>query len=242
MPQATINQQHLHEEGFTPGPWMVATSCSYRRIIRECGKPVIVPLPKPKGPYAYLSVTEKDLDLALATPGLIASTVNLVGILGLSLGDHSDAEGEAYRMGREALAAAVNDATAYSMIRKNEQLAPLTQSDLHEFGIAPGPWREDSISGDKVIVNEQGTVVVRPDTHWADNHPDLAAEMANLEAIAAAPWLMVALVNMLGAVYPSVADFNEAQHQVFEDAVGLIQDVLDVDRADKLLSIVLFDD
>lgn len=55
----------------TPGPWMVATSCSWRRILTERGEPVIVPTTHRVDGHPDLNATMADLNMAALSPRLL---------------------------------------------------------------------------------------------------------------------------------------------------------------------------
>ncbi|NIO75625.1 MAG: hypothetical protein GTN69_07040 [Armatimonadetes bacterium] len=55
------------EQGVTEGPWEVATSCSWRRILRRFhGDGVIVPTVNPADKHPDLDARRKDLDFVVA--------------------------------------------------------------------------------------------------------------------------------------------------------------------------------
>lgn len=80
------------EPGFTPGPWLIATSCSWRRIVSESGNPVCAPTIQrsdnhpdlhfpnggESGPDAHLIASAPELYAALdeAVKDLVAYQVN----------------------------------------------------------------------------------------------------------------------------------------------------------------------
>lgn len=67
---------------YTPGPWMMATSNSYRRILSERGEPVCVPTKQPDGHpdlhFGNGGFEGPDANLMVAAPGLYESLKKVI--------------------------------------------------------------------------------------------------------------------------------------------------------------------
>lgn len=65
----------MSETNFTPGPWTLATSCSWRRIIGPEDEPVVMPTIQRSDNHPDLSIREADANLILAAPEMYEALV-----------------------------------------------------------------------------------------------------------------------------------------------------------------------
>lgn len=97
MPLKQISQSDLKSCGLTPGPWFVATGCSWRRILTEpFDEPVIVPSNHPHDGHPDLSAHGSDLELSAASPELLVSLINMVSCLYPAAADFNEVEQKAF--------------------------------------------------------------------------------------------------------------------------------------------------
>ena len=94
---------------FTPGPWIVATSCSWRRILTQIeNKPVCVPTTSRHDGHPDLIASEADLRLIAAAPMLLAALIKCADQLEIISGMVHD-ERMALIEARAAIAAATGE-------------------------------------------------------------------------------------------------------------------------------------
>ena len=75
----------MSEAKHTPGPWMIATSCSYRRVISESDTPVAVPIVQHSDGHPDIYFPNggedgPDAHLIAAAPDLLAALEDLLAI------------------------------------------------------------------------------------------------------------------------------------------------------------------
>jgi len=97
MPIKQITQNDLKFTNIMPGPWFVATGCSWRRILTETfDKPVIVPSNHHFDGHPDLAAGGQDLELAAASPELLVSLINMVSVLTPGAANFNEVEQKAY--------------------------------------------------------------------------------------------------------------------------------------------------
>lgn len=97
MPIKQLTQSSLKGIHITPGPWFVATGCSWRRILADrSNDPVIVPTNHPLDHHPDLAARQQELTLAAASPELLVSLINMVSVLCPAAGDFTEVEQTAF--------------------------------------------------------------------------------------------------------------------------------------------------
>lgn len=97
MPLKQITQEDLQYANIKPGPWFVATGCSWRRILSgSADEPIIVPTNHPTDHHPDLSARNEELKLAAASPELLVSLINMVSCLAPAATDFNEVEQKAF--------------------------------------------------------------------------------------------------------------------------------------------------
>lgn len=97
MPLKQVTQQDLQIANIKPGPWFVATGCSWRRILTETfDEPVILPTNHHMDNHPDLAARNEELNLAAASPELLVSLINMVSCLYPAATDFNDVEQKAF--------------------------------------------------------------------------------------------------------------------------------------------------
>lgn len=106
-------------------------------------------------------------------------------------------------------------------------LQQITQDDLRIANITPGPWLVGTEKREgmdrQMLTNASGERAIAATTHHMDNHPDLSAIGPELDLAAAAPELLVSLVNAMACLAPAQPDFHEAEWKAFDEAFAAVR-------------------
>ena len=144
----------VRDEGsMTPGPWMMGTSCSFRRILGRDGQGVCVPVP-------VYTRNGDDSGISLPNGGIDGPDAQVMAMAPMMV---STLE-KALDTGRIPQEAVHELQTVLQSIYQKAHLAPMT----------PGPWHwQDSAKGPQ-LVNAEGRVVCTSTEQASDGHPDFS--------------------------------------------------------------------
>lgn len=223
--------QKAHEfdtQKFLTDPLMVATGCSWRRIIHSSGKPSFMPTNDAELGFPTIEAEEETLSIFAASPTLFVSTLLLLDRLQaafdpkLSVDDGEEILNYAKHVLNSAIDSNYSKPSIDEIKLLNDSpfVKPNNQAVL--LGLQ-NPFHIDK--GDNKTIGTHinsltGKRICSATNHPVDNHPELASDLTTLHLFAAAPelfeatrWLISrldrALENKSIADAPDVFSFSQ---------------------------------
>lgn len=209
-------------EEYLSSPLMVATSCSWRRILFSSGKGACVPTNTGKMNIPTLDASEKTLNLFAASPFLLAATLLLLDRLKASLSNNLaiDDRAEIITFSQEALLMAIDNKHAAPALAEKELIHQSRIINVNMLDPLIVQHGDNSTIGTH-IASESGQRICAPANAKHDNHPDLNASLYMLQLFSASPelfeatrWLLSRLERTISQLpigdAPDVISFSES--------------------------------
>lgn len=191
---------------FSQGPWMLATSCSWRRILDAFDKPVLMPSFPGKNGEQHLEVSGENLRVILAAPQLLGAMMELLSAVEPLVPDFSDSDQRTFEDG--------------CLILKELGINTLEQ-DTRVERIIESPW--GIVEGDRRVMTGRGVVQVAPTTHSSDGHIDLYGE--GLELAAQSMNMLLVIMELLAILRPADGDFTPEEHRAYRRGLSALGDI-----------------
>lgn len=247
-----FDQDDLKRAGFTPGPWMVMTGCDWKDIFVESGerrlrivprtsseKPVLMPIRVGKGKKgkAAIKVAPKDLQLCLAATNLLSALANLMPTL-----KRNAPKGDAYIAGMGILTSTLGEIDTERLLDMAE-LQDIDRRMLRPIGVSPGSWgylAPETLDGAEVgciqgVTNSLGEPVITPIIDEADGSPDISGKMKDLHLMAAAPEMLVTLMDAALLISSWREWTDNSRSTRLGSALRLCEDLLGVAAVSQLI-------
>lgn len=194
MELAQSNSGTLCVEQFLVDPLMVATGCSWRRILQRSGKPVMVPTNAGGTGYPTLDIADDMAQLMAASPQLMVAVKLQVDAFKRALADTLPIHFSAVRE-------LTNEALIYA---KSGIVLPCTKPLITETQRCRFTKAIVVSNGDKKTIGRhfavEGEPLVSACNHRVDNHPDVQADAHFLNLFSAAPELYEAALWLKSAL------------------------------------------